>query len=285
MAAGTLGVAVASPGVNADEDRDLRKLLELLDRANAWREATDSPDRAWAVQPGSPLAGDDAKTDPYQVSHSAWHALTVATDHLQCLRSSLINELTDTSASVSIHTHAQSSLIRGAFENGARAVWMLGPAQRLARVTRRLSLQAMEVRHSVRMRALVGQPGPRTAEEREKQLLDLVVGAGVAQVDAKKALRSPQYSDIVRAAGELTAIGADVAEVVWSGCSSLAHGDISGTVGLLDKEIVERVGDVNHVRVTASVSGLYWTTVAAFVMIKSGFDFFGRRATAPYAQG
>jgi hypothetical protein len=273
---------VASPTVHADEDRDLRKLLSLLDKVETWREMTDSPDAAWRVQPGSPLAGDDAKTDPYQVSHSAWHALTVAVDHMQCLRSSLISELTDRTASVSIHTHAQSSLIRGAFENGARAVWMLGPATRLPRVTRRLSLQAKEVRHSARMRELVGQPGPRTTEQREQQLIDLVTKAGVGPAEARRALRSPQYSDIVKTAGELTALGADIAEVVWSGCSSLAHGDITGTLGLLDKEIVERVGDVNHVRITGSISGLYWCTVASFVVIKSGFDLFRTRSTAPY---
>jgi hypothetical protein len=228
------------------------------------------------------LAGDDAKTDPYQISHSAWHALTVAVDHMQCLRSSLVSELTDRSASISIHTHAQSSLIRGAFENGARAVWMLGPPTRLARVTRRLSLQAKEVRRSARMRELVGQPGPRTVEQREQQLIDLVTKAGVGPAEAKKALRSPQYSEIVKAAGELTTLGADIAEVVWSGCSSLAHGDISGTIGLLDKEIVESVGDVNHVRITGSVGGLYWCTVASFVVINSGFDLFSARSTAPH---
>ncbi|PZG01974.1 hypothetical protein [Micromonospora deserti] len=108
--------------MRADENRDLRQLLSLLDKVDTWREMTASPSVAWQVQPGSPLAGDDAKTDPYQVSHSAWHALTVAVDHMQCLRSSVVSELTDRSASVSIHTHAQSSLIRGAFENGARAV-------------------------------------------------------------------------------------------------------------------------------------------------------------------
>ncbi|MFI7596726.1 hypothetical protein [Actinoplanes sp. NPDC049681] len=265
-----------------NEERDLRKLLSLLDKVDAWREMTDRPGAAWQVQPGSPLAGDDAKADPYQVSHSAWHALTVAVDHMQCLRSSLVSELTDRSASIRIHTHAQSSLIRGAFENGARAVWMLGPPMRLARVTRRLSLEAKEVRHSARMRELVGQPGPRTVEQRERQLRDLIINAGVQPDDARRALRSPQYSESVKAAGELTTLGADLAEVVWSGCSSLAHGDISGTLGLLDKEIVERVGDVNHVRITGSVSGLYLCTLASFAVINSGFDLFKARSSAPH---
>ena len=268
--------------MRAEEDRDLRELLSLLDKVSAWRELVGSPEAAWQVQPGSALAGDDAKSDPYQVSHSAWHALTVAVDHLQCLRSSLVSEFTDRSASVSIHTHAQSSLLRGAFENGARAVWLLGPTSRLSRVTRRLSLQAKEVRHSARMRELVNQPSPRTVEQREQQLLDLIIRAGVEAGNAKKALRSPQYSEIVKVAGELTPLGADVAEVVWSGCSSIAHGDIGGTLGGLDKEVVGRVGDVAQVRITGSISGLYSCTVASVTVIRSGFDLYSTRSTAPF---
>jgi hypothetical protein len=34
----------------------------------------------------------------------------------------------------------------------------------------------------------------------------------------------PQYSHIVREAGDLTVLGADLADVIWSGCSSIAHG-------------------------------------------------------------
>jgi hypothetical protein len=116
------------------------------------------------------------------------------------------------------------------------------------------------------------------------QLVDLAIKAGVEPDYAGKALRSPQYSDIVKAAGELTALGADIAEVIWSGCSSLAHGDISGTLRLLDKEIVERVGDAAHVRITGSISGLSWCTVASFAIIISGFDLFRARSTAPHGR-
>src|SRR5687768_13137565 len=95
---------VRSSAVDAAEERDLRKLLTLLDKASGWSKLTGDPGRAWRVQPRSPLAGDDAKTDPYQVSHSAWHALTVASDHMQCLRSSLVSELSEDRASILIHT-------------------------------------------------------------------------------------------------------------------------------------------------------------------------------------
>jgi hypothetical protein len=48
------------------------------------------------------------------------------------------------------------------------------------------------------------------------------------------ALKNPLYSDIVRGTGDLTPMGADVAQVVRSGCSALAHGDAFGTLSILD---------------------------------------------------
>ncbi|MEN8652258.1 hypothetical protein ABCR94_17040 [Streptomyces sp. 21So2-11] len=137
----------------ADEDLYLRKILTLLDRAKPYETITQSHSLGWQVLPGSSLAGDDAKTDPYQLSHSAWNALSVAVDHRHCYRSTLVGDQQGTEISITLHTHAQYSLLRGAFENSARAVWMLGPSQRLERVQRRLSLQAGEHRHSDRMTA------------------------------------------------------------------------------------------------------------------------------------
>jgi hypothetical protein len=268
--------------MSTDEQQDLRQLLQLLERAKPWEELTGNPSGAWQVQPRSALVGDDAKTSPYQLSHAAWNALTVAVDHLHCFRESLVDEQMEDHLEVRIHTHAQSSLVRGAIENSARAIWLLGPKTRITRVQRRLSLEAMEVRYSYRLRALVKAPSKRTQQEREQQLRDLAVGAGVPELDAKKALKAPQYSDIVREAGDLTALGAEVAEFIWSGCSSLAHGDQSGTLALLDREIITRDKGIAHARVTGSIGGLYLSTIGAVLMIEHGFNLYRQRAACHY---
>lgn len=132
--------------------------------------------------------------------------------------------------SVTLHTHGQYSLLRGAFENSARAVWMLGPASRLVRVQRRLCLQAGEHKNSDRMRRLLQQEPKRPLDTRMQQLTDLVVEAGTDAVNAKRALKPVAYSEIVREAGALMPMGAVEAAAVWSSCSSLAHGDIYGTL-------------------------------------------------------
>ncbi|MCX4612971.1 MULTISPECIES: hypothetical protein [Streptomyces] len=93
-----------------------------------------------------------------------------------------------------------------------------------------------------------------------RQLTDLIVAAGVSQEEAKKALRSPNYKDIVREAGALTPMGADQAEVIWSGCSSLAHGDTYGTLSFLDRSIVATEGRVHLTQLTGSPALLYRVT-------------------------
>ncbi|MEV0478291.1 hypothetical protein, partial [Streptomyces prunicolor] len=262
-----------------EEDQFLRRILALLDSARPYESLTQSDSKQWQVQPGSALAGDDAKTDPYQVSHNVWNALSVAVDHLHCFRSTFAGDPQDNSVSVTLHTHGQYSLLRGAFENSARAVWMLGPAQRLVRVQRRLCMQAGEHKHADGMAALLQQQPRRPLEVRIQQLTDLVVNAGTAPADAKKALRPATYSEIVREAGALTPMGSGQAEVVWSSCSSLAHGDMHGTLSVLERNIVDTQGRVNLTQITSSPKVLFWATDRTVAMLQRGFDLFEERAT------
>jgi hypothetical protein len=259
--------------VEVDENQSLRNLVELLNRSVApWVALIESRD-AWQIQKGSPLVEDDDQTAPYQLSLSVWHALDVGVDHLRCLQSSLM---------VQIHTHSQFSLVRAGIENGARAVWMVGPANRLTRVAHRLALEAMELGPAYRLWELVGTPPPRTKEERYKQLRSMAITAGVPKADVKEALRPAGYSAIVREAGELILPGprgADAAEAAWRGCSALAHGDTSGTLGLLDREVVATSDGVNTTRVTASIRMLYEFASIAVLMIDRGFTLFQQQAT------
>ncbi|MET9965098.1 hypothetical protein ABZZ80_03995 [Streptomyces sp. NPDC006356] len=261
-----------------EEDQYLRRILALLDSARPYESLTQSDSKQWQVQPGSALAGDDAKTDPYQVSHNAWSTLSVAVDHMHCYRSSLVGKQQGTELPLTLHTHAQYSLLRGAFENSARVVWMLAPANRLVRIQRRLSLQAGEYRHSDRMLELLKQQPRRPSQARMQQLTDLVVAAGTARDDAKKVLRSPDYKDIVREAGALTSMGADQADIVWSGCSSLAHGDVYGTLSILELNVVSTQGGVNLTQITSSPKVLLWATDLTVAMMQRGFDLFKTRA-------
>ncbi|MFJ8495271.1 hypothetical protein ACIRBZ_44135 [Streptomyces sp. NPDC094038] len=213
------------------------------------------------------------------MSHNAWIALTVAVDHLHCFRSTFASAPQNNSVSVTLHTHGQYSLLRCAFENSARAVWMLGPAHSLVRVQRRLSMQVGEHNNSDRMNALLQRQPRRPLDVRLQQLTDLVVKAGTDPADAKKVLEPSTYSEIVREAGALTPMGAAQAEVVWSGCSSLAHGDTYGTLSILERDILATQGRLNLAQITSAPKVLFWATDRTVAMMQHGFDLFKQRAT------
>lgn len=265
-----------------EEDRHLRRLLTLLEGAKRYEARTQENSRTWAVHPESALAADDAASHPYRVSHGAWQALTVALDHVQCLRVSLLEESDAEHASTRIFMNAQYSLVRGALENAARAVWCIGPVESLERVTRRLQLVAKEVGDDLRVRELTGAPITKTRGEQVARLSGLLVAAGVSEDGARTAFRQlPSYKDIVRGAGVLTQYGGDALEVSWKACSGLAHGDTVATLNFLDRETVESDGHTSLQRVTGSISLLALTADAAVKMLDRGFHRFEQLAAAP----
>ncbi|MET9108350.1 hypothetical protein [Streptomyces zhihengii] len=262
-----------------EEEEYLHQLVQLLEGARRFDPYTSENSGEWEVQPGSCLAVDDAASHPYRVSHSAWHALTVAVDHLQCLRSSMMTADDAKHASTVIHTHAQATLLRAVFENSARAVWLLDPVDHLERITRSLRLQFKETKNGHRVRDIVGAPSLRTQEEACQRLDDLLVAAGGARDTARKTLKNaPTYKDIVREAGAATGIGEEIAELLWSACSALAHGDTTATLLFLDREIVQTDGDVGLMKVNGSIPLLRHVTLVAVQMLDSGFSLYAQRA-------
>ncbi|MGW3103099.1 hypothetical protein [Streptomyces sp. NPDC001100] len=265
---------------STNEQQYLQAILTQLERMKPYEALTSTRSSAWDVQASSALAGDDAKTNPYQVSHLAWQALTVASDHLNALRRSLVGDQQGDHITVTMHPYAQATLLRGAFENGARSVWLLAPGKRLTRIKRRLALQADNEKHSDRVHELLGTTPPRTTAERAKQIRDLAVGAGIPQSDVKKELAFG-YTKMVQTAGEhLAGMGKDQAEAVWSACSALAHGDVH-SMGFLEKETVGQVGNVALTRLSTDSKIMVWVTTRTVQMVEYGFQLYKERVTPP----
>ncbi|MEU4360093.1 hypothetical protein [Streptomyces virginiae] len=70
---------------------------------------------------------------------------------------------------------------------------------------------------------------------------------------------------------------------LWSACSSLAHGDMSGTFGLLRYEIVSLDEQSAVVRLTGNCSMLRKnTTQAGIGLIDQALALYQRRAASPW---
>src|SRR5688500_1141081 len=101
-----------------------------------------------AIEPGSPLAGDGAKSPEHQVGHAAWSGISLAVDHLHAIKVQVID------AQV-LHPYSPYTLMRAAIENAATAVWLLEPNDRNERLQRRLKLAHHEAFEAGKARELL----------------------------------------------------------------------------------------------------------------------------------
>ncbi|GAA4980374.1 hypothetical protein GCM10025734_00020 [Kitasatospora paranensis] len=211
---------MTNPEKDEDETVLLRALLRHFERVVPLGERTAGPWPGWSVAVGSALAGDDMKTDPHQVSHSAHHALVVAVDHLQALAALVSGTESDGHRKMLLPTHASFTLLRAALENAARALWLLGPASRRERVHRCLRMRLADLKSNAAKAELLGQV-LADYEKRQNRIKGLLRAAGVPEGELSNGkLRMPGYGDIVHTAGTLTSVGGVHAELFWSACSS-----------------------------------------------------------------
>jgi hypothetical protein len=122
--------------VDADDEATARMWQEIAPAIDRMSERISDPDD-FRVSPGSSLAGDDAASDPFQVSHAVRLCLVAGVDHLHALKALVLDRRM-------LHLAAPFSLVRGGLENLATAFWILHPKQRDVRVERALRWKARD---------------------------------------------------------------------------------------------------------------------------------------------
>lgn len=264
-----------------DEDRQLRTLGNALEVVPDWVRLTGRPTGQQPV-PGSDLAADDRRTNPYHVSHAAWTAMLAAVSHLACLRDSLFYWSGPDQVEARIHTHGQFSLVRGALENASRAVWMLEPDNRDERLLRRLRLEWAESSALDKVRELIGTSG-QSKDDRLKKLIALLRPTAVDPDEIKSLQNSikskADYVTIVEAAGAHLASGSSRQLVIWRACSALAHGDFRGTLAYTAKEVQPgQTPGLALAQVTGSVPLLTQGSLVAIQTMKVALRLYGKRA-------
>jgi hypothetical protein len=278
--------------LNSEEEQDLRRLLAMLDRVKSLVERVSSNNSAQGVraEKHSPLSTDDQKAHPYRVTDRAWLSLSVAVDFIECLRRSLIEELSAKRVKVRIHPYAQLALVRGAVESAATAICLLGQP-RTSRIFVRLSLEWHELKPAYALRSLANQTPPRPIEVRQQELVDLLLAAGfpvAAGKDRSKssraALDSFRYVDVVRRAGDaMSTMDARIVEGAWRACSGIAHGDTNAILGLLATAVEQFEPGMQLMQVSAPVQLLYGASMIAMGLTTHAFVLLDRQTQAPFA--
>jgi hypothetical protein len=264
--------------ISDGEQQDLQRLKQLFSTFDGLGRRITSPEHLLRPAPGTVLAEDDRQSDPFQVSHAAATALTVAVDHLLALRRMTEDCRVCQPSRMTFQITAHWTLLRAAMEGASRAIWLLGPEDRSERVVRALRLQADNVTNSDAAAALLPSGPRRPKIERIARVKEIAVRAGVSAGDAVTTVR---YREIVRYAGDLIAHDAGRFELLWRACSGAAHGDIWAVLNLQDRKTIDSANGVTTAQLTVSVSGLSTVARAATALATAGFGLFDRRDRRP----
>jgi hypothetical protein len=265
------------PETDQTRSMAIQLLVVYLERANAWqaggeRDKTD-PD-TMSPEPGSSLARDDCDADPFHISHVATSSMAVAVDHLHCLLQYVVSGAGTANLSITTRPWALYSLLRGAVENAATAVWLLAPTERAERLTRRVRLQLQDAIHADEINKLM----KREPDHLTRALIDLAPVAAKANFVLPRKGGSVPPSEVVRKAGASFDLGADAAMLMWRACSGIAHGDTWAMVSLPSHEILnDPAGAIVNSRVTLDVGQLPARTSNALRMIEEARRLYALR--------
>ncbi len=246
----------------------------LIEQVLKWNELTDR--KPAEVEQGSDLHNDGAKSPVYDVGHAAYSGFAQAVDHLHA------NQALITEARM-LHSFAPFSLVRGAMDNAALAVWLLAPTSQEERLTRRLHLAYEDMRQSDEAHHLLGPEAPappRPIEVRKHEVIDLAksLNLDAGAVGGKWT----GYEKIVRAAAtETPGLKPDRVAHLWRCCSGFAHGRQWASLGLLDREEEVRSPNVQNVRLTTTVEFVMLVASIPALINQRALALFEERRQAP----
>jgi hypothetical protein len=244
-----------------EEDRELiNKVYYLLELTEEWH--TYEWPRA---QAGSAMAGDDAKANPYQISHLIAQVTGASVDHLHCLRQSMRGQQPD---SLAIHLQAPFSLARGAIENASTAMWLMAPTARPERLRRRLRYEWASIKNAESFLEAADLPERQGIQKRKDRVLGLITAAGLVEREVTR--NKPGFAEIVAAAGEAVDLvddGRNFPLILWKMGSAIAHGD-TWVISTFDLQLLRALEPgVSLYHMTAPVQILWAMVQSAMTMI------------------
>jgi hypothetical protein len=252
--------------------------VQALEGLHAWVSAQMTGRRAregWMVSPGSPLAGDDRQTAPFQTSHTAQGALSVALDHLHALTFVTAQHRT-------LHLNAAYTLARGAIENAAISYWLVAPSSRTERILRTLRLHAMDVRDATNAMEDLGATALVSLDERMGHLRASAVAAGIDS-GGKDWPRRVTSVEMVRALDEDLKIGIKPGPLgAWRLFSGMAHGRPWAAAAFLDREVTPADGLVSKVRRANTPDRVLFAASLSQDVITLAMNTYEQRARAPH---
>lgn len=260
------------------EEQAWAKWHQIGRLVDALAERTDTLD-AWAHAAGSSLAGDDRASHPYQVSHAVSHCLTAGIDHVQAVKSLVVDHQ-------ELHTAAPASLSRGFIENLATAYWILHPSLRSERVARAMKWYVKNARDRADAASELRDgpeqaPPGRSTNDQVRQMVEIAHAAGCTdQGYVERGYRPSHPVAYADAAPDLQGIGVLFA---WKMCSAFAHGRPWAYLAMLDQEVRDTTeSGVVHVRLTNDLSRALFPVMIGMHLTQAVLELHQKRGQSLY---
>ncbi|WP_220659419.1 hypothetical protein [Tsukamurella sp. TY48] len=182
---------------------------------------------AFPTAPGGTLGVDDQLLHPFRASEAVRHVINAAIDQLHGIKTTVVD------AQV-IHLGVSATLARGALENAATGLWLIGPADRTERLKRVLRWHAQDYYDRNAYVVEAGTRNPQRAArfaEHSRILQEVVSRNGCA----------PLPSGGVKITEPLRGCADDTEVLVmqkWMIASGFAHGRPWAHQGFLDHQLI-----------------------------------------------
>lgn len=265
--------APAVEEVNPDEVEAASILARLFERLDAAEVRCE----AFTLKPGSQLEGDDRATVYDPISYQVRFLFVAAFDHLGVLRRSVRDH--------GMPVVGAYPLVRAALESAAQVLWLTTGGTRGKRAFRALH-RAWDGAQltDVALRHLDPQRVSRLPELRTR-LEGLLTGAGAGQRSLDR--NHASMTDIIIEAGRMVQTRGLEPIDVWRLCSSMAHGNRSVSIAILERQPVGPDDGVGGTFVMTSSYRVLASFVGVLVdVIEAALDAQDRAnaqpQTAPY---
>ncbi|MFD4328324.1 hypothetical protein ACFWQC_27070 [Nocardioides sp. NPDC058538] len=284
-APGTDPETIEAPGTDPETMRQLEQLaLERWPEVIAAIDAVVKrfEDQEHAAQPGTSLAADDRRSDPFRTSHVIQMLLNAGIDNLNGIRHLIWGRPGASPDRPVLHQATHYVLARAAIESFSTALWILEPASRPVRVERTLRWYAQNYRDEDQAIGILGVP-QRPLEDKLKRLDEIAEQALGAPLPKRAGYTATQ---VVKYADEGSPDAGDrtiSTEFLWRLCSGFAHARIWASLTFQEQE--RRATDdpgVVAVRMTSNLTRALWPAKEAVHLLERLLKLYDQRNRPHY---
>ena len=225
------------------------------------------------VEPGSRMARDDIRTQPYRVSHCIQSLLNNAIEHA-------------TSLAALVRTAGLMpggppfTLSRAAVESAATGYWLLEPAEQKERIRRHLIHQSQDrfdLETVSRMTAdRTGEPIPTEVQDRKAYITDVREAHSLPTLP-----RQLKASEVIKEVDKVISSTTHF-ELYWRTASGFGHGRPWARMHVLIKSEVMRISDdIARVQFSTNPGRVLWCVAAAHELIDRTLNLYYAACRAP----